>query len=103
MGRRFNLHEELVELAGPSFRVYYQPPTGTHIEYPCIVYSKDSGDALYANNQTYRYTQRYQMTVITRDADCELPEQLLSHFKACRMDRQFARDNLYHNVLILYY
>lgn len=103
MARRLNLHEELVTLAGSSFVVYYQPPTGTQIEYPCVVYSKDSGDALYANNHAYRYTQRYQVTVITRDPDCELPESILRHFPMCRMDRQFTADNLYHNVLILYY
>lgn len=103
MGRRLKLHEELVELAGSSFVVYFQPPNGTQIRYPCIVYSKDSGDALYADNNAYRYTQRYQVTIITRDADCDLPERLLEHFKMCRMDRQFVGENLYHNVLILYY
>lgn len=103
MARRLELHEELVALAGSSFAIYYQPPTGTQIEYPCIVYSKDSGDALYANNHAYRYTQRYQVTVITRDPDCELPESMVRHFPMCRMDRQFVNANLYHNVLILYY
>ena len=103
MERRLKLHEELVELAGSSYFVYFQPPTGTHIQYPCIVYSKDSGDALYANNHAYRYSQRYQVTVITREPDCDLPKQILEHFQMCRMDRQFASENLYHNVLILYY
>lgn len=103
MGRRISLHEELVELAGSSFVVYFQPPDGAHIEYPCVIYSKDSGDALYANNSTYRYTQRYQVSVITRDPDCSLPEQIVGHFKLCRMDRQFVSDNLYHDNLILYY
>ena len=103
MERRHRLHEELVALAGSSFSVYFQPPTGTLVEYPCVVYSKDSGDALYADNGAYRYTQRYQVTVITRDPDSGLPEKLLRHFQMCRMDRQFVGDNLYHNVLILYY
>ena len=103
MGRRLRLHEELVELAGSSFFVYNQPPTGTEIKYPCVMYSKDSGDALYADNHAYRYTQRYQVTVITRDPDDPFTEQLLAHFSMCRMDRQFVKDNLYHNVLILYY
>ena len=103
MERRLRLHEELVRLAGPSFAVYYQPPTGTRIEYPCVVYSRDSGDALYASNRPYRYTQRYQVTVITRDPDCELPELLLRQLPMCRMDRQFVSDNLYHSVLVLYH
>ena len=103
MERRLRLHEELASLAGSSFFLYFQPPTGTHIEYPCVVYSKDSGDSLYADNRSYRYTQRYQVTVITRDPDCEFPKRLLDRFPMCRMDRQFVKDNLYHNILILYY
>lgn len=103
MGQRLNLHEELVALAGSSFTVYFQPPEGTHITYPCVVYERDSGDADYANNKAYRFTQRYQITVITRDADCALPEEILRHFQMCRMDRTFVSGNLYHHTLNLYY
>lgn len=103
MGKRLDLHEELVALAGSSFAVYFQPPEGTHITYPCIIYGRDSGDADYADNQAYRFTQRYQITVITRDADCELPEAILRHFQMCRMDRTFVSGNLYHHTLNLYY
>lgn len=103
MGQRLNLHEELVDLAGSSFTVYFQPPEGTQIKYPCVIYERDSGDADYANNRTYRFTQRYQITVITRDADCDLPEEILRHFSMCRMDRTFVTGNLYHHTLNLYY
>ena len=104
MDRRLSLHRELLTVVGRRpFEVYFQPPTGTMIEYPCVIYEKDSGDSLYANNHSYRYTQRYQVTVITREPDCTLPEELLRHFQMCRMDRQFVSDNLYHNVLVLYY
>lgn len=103
MDRRLKLHEELVALAGSSFSVYFQPPEGTRIGYPCIVYERASGDANYADNQTYRYEQRYQITVITRDPDCSLPEEILGHFPMCRMDQSFVTDNLYHTSLILYF
>lgn len=103
MGLRLDLHEELVALAGSSFMVYFQPPEGTQIQYPCVVYGADSGDSDYANNHTYRFTKRYQITVITRDPDCDLPEEILRHFSMCRMDRIFVSDNLYHNTLTLYY
>lgn len=103
MGRRLSLHEELVALAGSSFTVYFQPPEGTEIEYPCVIYERDDGDAYYADNRVYRYMQRYQVSVITRDADCDLPEAILHYFPLCRMDRPFVTDNLYHNTLSLYY
>lgn len=101
--RRYELHEELVALAGSSFRVYYQPPTGTHINYPCIIYERDGGLSVYADDMSYSYTQRYTVTVITRDPDCELPYVILEHFKMCRVDRTFVNDNLYHDVLTVYY
>lgn len=103
MDRRLSLHGELVDLAGSQFTIYYQPPEGTQIRYPCIIYERDSGDADYADNKVYRFTQRYQITVITRDADCPLPEAVLRHFRMCRMDRTFVSENLYHHSLILYY
>lgn len=103
MGRRLKLHEELVELAGSSYTVYFQVPEGTQIKYPCVIYEMDSGDADYANNHAYRYTQRYQVTVITREPDCQLPELILRHFPMCRMDRTFVSANMYHHTLNLYY
>lgn len=103
MVRRLDLHGELVALAGSPYTVYFQPPEGTHISYPCVIYERDSGDADYADNHTYRFTQRYQVTVITRDPDCNLPEAILRHFPMCRMDRTFTSENLYHHTLILYY
>lgn len=73
------------------------------MNYPCIIYERDSGDTDYADNRAYRYTQRYQITVITTDPDCSLPVEILNHFPMCRMDRPFVSENLYHNVLSLYY
>lgn len=103
MDRRINLQEELVDLAGSSYRVYFQPPEGTQIEYPCVVYGRSGTDSKYANNHAYRFTQQYQITVITREADCSLPKKILEHFPMCRIDRSFTTDNMYHHVLTLFY
>lgn len=103
MDRRLELHRELADLAGSPYKIYFQPPEGTQVRYPCVVYERDGGDAAHANNHAYRFTQRYQVTVITRDADCSLPEAILRHFEMCRMDRTFMSDNLYHHTLNLYY
>lgn len=103
MGKRLRLHEELTALAGSSYRIYFQPDVNTRMKYPCVVCTADSGDSLYADNRTWRYTSRYQVTVITRDQDCPLVGDILNHFPMCRMDRAFVKDNLYHNALVLYY
>ena len=103
MEKRLKLHGELVDLAGSSYAIYYQPPEGAQIRYPCIIYERDGGTADYASNRTYRFTQRYQVMVITRDPDCPLPEAILRYFPMCRIDRTFVSENLYHNVLTLHY
>ena len=103
MDRRLDLHKELVDLAGPSFTVYFQPPTNTAVNYPCVIYQRDSGDSTYADNGTYRFSQRYQVSVITRDPDCQLPREIVEHFRMCRMDRTYTAENLYHTTIVLYF
>lgn len=103
MGTRLELQEELASVAGPSFRVYYQPPVNVEIEYPCIMYELDRPYSRSADNLTYAFIRQYQLTVITRDADCDLPERLVKHFPLCREERTFVSDNLYHTILNIYF
>lgn len=103
MGTRLELHEGLVEVAGPSYHVYYQPPTNVEIEYPCIVYERDRPYSRCADNETYSFLRQYQLTVISRDPDCALPETLVKHFPLCREERRFVLDNLYHTILNIYF
>lgn len=99
---RTELHKQLVDLLGRP-NVYYQPPETIKLSYPCIIYSYDGDDAIYADDQYYKITKKYTVTVITSDADSDLQDRIKRHFKYCKFNRKFISDNLYHFVLQLLY
>lgn len=102
MDRRQKLHLKLVQTPGIK-RVYFQPPASISMEYPCIRYVREAPDTRNANNLLYRYTDRYTLTVITRNPDSDAPRYLVEHFQMCSIDRAYTADNLYHTVLTLFY
>lgn len=102
MGTRLDLHQELTDILGSS-HAYYQPPESIKLTYPCIVYSRSSGDTDFADNSPYRFTRRYQITVIDKDPDSDIPDKIATHFPMCVFDRVYMSDNLNHFVLNLYY
>ena len=82
--------------------VYFQPPTGTSLSYPCIVYTLDNLDSVYADNAHYDINSRYTLTYITRDPDDENRIELVK-LPMCRFDRHYKSDNLNHYVYTIYY
>ena len=102
MASRLELHEKLCELLG-NRRVYYQPPASVKLEYDCIKYSLSGIDTKYANNSNYNAIKQYQVIVITRDPDSNIPDKILKHFPLCRFNRPYVADNLNHFVFTLYY
>jgi len=82
--------------------VYFQPPTNLKLLYPCIVYERDSAISAFANNRPYRYTKRYAVTVIDRDPDSALPNQLAA-LPLCTFTRFFTADDLNHDVYNIFF
>jgi hypothetical protein len=70
--------------------------------YPCIVYHRDTARSQFADNSPYRYTKHYQVTVIDRNPDSEIPDRV-AHLPLCTHSRFFTADNLNHDVFSLYY
>ena len=100
MGRsRMELHE-LLKTIIPN--VYFQPPTNTKIQYPCIVYKRGFADTEFAGNNPYRYTKRYMVTVIDRNPDSAIPDKIAS-LPMCLFNRFYTADNLNHDVFNLYF
>lgn len=83
-------------------RVYYQPPTGYRIEYPCIVYELDRIQNTHANNHPYIGSKRYSLTVIDQNPDSEIRDEV-ANLPYCSMDRSFVTEGLYHSVFTIYY
>ncbi|MCQ2075705.1 MAG: hypothetical protein MJZ20_01525 [Bacteroidaceae bacterium] len=102
MATRESLQTKLEAILG-SRNVYYQPPSGIKMSYPCIRYSKEKPFKLNADDKKYYKQDCYQLILISRTPDNPVVEVLESSFDYCTWDNRYIADNLYHDVLTLYY
>lgn len=101
MGQRLDLQTLLEELLG-SRNVYFQPPSGLTMKYPCIVYAKDYRKLDYADNSPYRHAQRYSVTSIDINPDSETPGKI-AMLPMVSFERAFVTENLNHEIFNLYF
>ena len=101
MAERLDLQSLLEELLG-SRNVYYKPPESTKMQYPAIRYSKKKIESVHANDSKYLMKDCYELIVISRTPDHPVIKKLLE-LPYCIYDRPYIADNLYHDVLIIYY
>lgn len=94
---RLTLQEALEEFLG-SRNVYFQPPEGYKLKYPCITYERSRITKVSADNIAYLKHKEYSLTIMHKDADSTLPDDILDHFKYIDFDRSYKADNLYHDV-----
>lgn len=99
--RRLDL-QALLEVIAGSAKVYFQPPDSVQMQYPCIVYQRDTGITEFAGNKPYIHTKRYQVIVLDRNPDSEMPGKI-AMLPMCERDRFFAADGLNHDVFNLYF
>jgi hypothetical protein len=85
-----------------KLNVYFQPPETVKLVYPCIIYSRSSGDTKFANNKPYINTKRYQLIVIDKNPDSIIPE-VVTMLPMCKFERHYTKDNLNHDVFNIYY
>ncbi len=102
MGRRLELHDELVALLG-SNNVYFQPPESVRINYPCIIYKLRSGDTKFADNNPYKFDKAYDLTYISKSPNNEMVDRIAMRFPMSRFDRFFTAENLNHYNFVLYF
>lgn len=101
MGQRLELQALLVDLLGSS-NVYHQPPPTVNMQYPCIVYKRDFLKTIFADNKPYKHKKRYQVTVIDKDPDSEIPDRV-AELPMCSYDRSYTTENLNHDVYSLFF
>ena len=82
--------------------VYFQPPPSVQMTYPCIVYRRDYELANYANDKPYTHRRRYQVIIIDRNQDSEIPAKIAA-LPLCVYDRFYTADNLNHDVYKLFF
>jgi len=97
---RVELQEALEDFLG-SRNVYYQPPESIKLKYPCIIYEKSRIQQVYADNISYLKHKEYSLTLIYREADSTLPDDLLGSFELISFDRHYKADNMYHDVFTI--
>lgn len=100
MSRRVQLHRKLESILGTR-NVYFQPPTGLKLNFPCIVYHLDMAHDMHADNKIYRRLYRYSLTYITKDPD-DLKRDAIDDLQYCAFNRFFVSDNLNHFVYTIY-
>ncbi len=98
---RLELHEILKGIMGED-AVYFQPPTNLIMTYPCIVYKRDDARTLHADNQPFRVTKRYLVTVIDKDPDSGIPDAV-AVLPSVTFERHFTADNLNHDVFTIFF
>ena len=99
MGQRADLHQVLLGIV-PN--VYFQPPDGSRMQYPAIVYEQDAAKTKHAGNKPYNYLKRYSVTIIVSDPDSTLPD-LVAGLPTAVFDRGFVNDQLNHKSFTLYF
>lgn len=100
MGSRTDLNALLMSFC-PN--VYFQEPESIKMKYPCVVYHRDDVQTQHADNRPYKHKTRYQLTVISREAE---ESDILAHvlvLTGCTYDRFFSTENLNHDVFTLFF
>lgn len=73
---RDRLESKLKTILG-SNAVYFQPPTGTRLETPCIVYELADIAVRRAGNKAYNMNERYTVTLIHNRPDNTIKNKIL--------------------------
>lgn len=73
------------------------------MEYPAIVYQRDTADVAYADNQAYLSKKQYQLLFITRNPDDNAIWEALANLPMCRHERFYVSDNLNHDVFTIFF
>lgn len=92
------LLEELLE----TRNVYFQPPASITLEYPCIVYRRNSLSTMHADNAPYKNKKGYQVTIVDPNPDSDIPDKVAA-LPLCSYNRFYTADNLNHDVYNLFF
>lgn len=99
--RRSSLSQMLHNITGVK-GIYYQPPNGTEMKYPCIVYERNDIRNVHADDNVYVQHHMWTITVIDKDPDSNIVQQV-SMIRGIRFDRHFASDGLNHDIFTLFF
>lgn len=99
MDRRLEL-QALLKTFTPN--VFFQAPEDLEMSYPAIRYENDDAATEFAGDKPYLHTRRYQLTLITTDADDPIRDKL-AFLPMCLYDRHMTAGQLHHYVFNIFY
>ena len=99
---RTELSKKFRAILGNS-HVYFQPPNGTKIEYPCIIYKLENDESFNADDKRYITYDRYSLKVIDYDPDSQLRNRICDEFEHSSLDRMAVNNNLNHWYMTIYW
>lgn len=94
------LQDRFEEVLGNT-NVYFEPPPGTRMKYPCIRFKRVKFDPRWANNNVYLMNQRFEATLIYKTPNSPLPAKM-ALLPLCSHDHHYTADNLSHDVYTIY-
>ena len=108
MGKpRSGLTSELQSIIGfrsdGKTNLYFDPPEGTKLNYPCIVYKLAKGETLFASNKPYIFTRAYDVTYMTKDANDPNVDKIAYGMPMCELTTSFVTENMHHHQYRIYY
>lgn len=97
--KRSVLHDKLLEILGRyvpgSGQVYFNPPDNVRLTYPAIIYKHSGIDKRDADNRKYFRQDQYMITIIDRDPDSTIYEDVMA-LPLTTPPNMYTADNLCH-------
>lgn len=81
--------------------LYFQPPTGLDMKFPCIVYKRKKIDQKKADNIKYKTDVIYEVIVIDRDPDSEIVNAV-SELPNTFHNSYYTKNNFNYDVFTMY-
>lgn len=94
--------KKVLETILGSKNVYFQAPSGTKLQYPCILYELSTIRTKRANDISYKKDYCYSVTLIHNRPDNTVKDAL-ADLPMCTLQRVMKSDNLYHYYYELFY
>ncbi len=96
--------EEYVKPGDRTKHVYFDPPVGIQLEYPCIVYRESRPVIYHADNQKYLNFPHWTVTTMTQDPEALDLAPKVQEFPRCSLDSPpYRSDGIVHHVFSLYW
>lgn len=99
-----SLTSKYIKPGDKTKHVYFNPPTGMQLEFPCIIYEEARPSRYHADNRKYFTFHHWKVTTITQDPEALDLAPQVAELPYCSLDSSpYKTDGLVHHVFGLYW